>query len=379
MKKNILINALSIKMGGGLTYLENLLKELPKVSHPFQIFILLSKENNLSFFSPEIDFIKIKEPGSLIGKFLFNQFGLRKILKKYKIDILFQMANYAMFFCPIKQVILLRQSHFFSKIFLKNIYPLFSFKKKIDLVLRRFLIILSVKIADAVLAPSQAMVDDIKNFVSLPGSKIYVNHYGTYLENFSKSLNPAARANKINLLYTSHYWDHKNFGTLFEAIAILDKSISEEFTVLLTIDSDNSLNKNCATFKIDFDIFSKPEVKKHIKVLGKLSYSQTINIYKEADIFLWPTITEAFGHPLIEAMASSLPIVASDIPINREICDDVALYFEPLSPKDFAEKMKLLIENSELRKTLAEKSSERAKLFDWGNHVRKLFEIFEKI
>ena len=74
MKKNILINALSIKMGGGLTYLENLLKELPKVSYPFQIFILLSKENNLSFFSPEIDFIKIKEPRTPLGKFIFNQF-----------------------------------------------------------------------------------------------------------------------------------------------------------------------------------------------------------------------------------------------------------------------------------------------------------------
>lgn len=364
-------------MGGGLTYLENLLKELPKVKNPFKIFVLVAEENNLTFLPSGVKLLKIKEQKSLLGKFLFNQFALRKTLKKYKINILFQMANYAMFFCPAKQVILLRQSHYFSRIFLKNIYPLFSFRKKIDLILRRLLIILSVKAADFILAPSQSMADDIKSFISLPDSKIYVNHYGAHLENFSKSINFAKEKNIINILCTSNYGDHKNFETFLRAIEILNRNIDKDFSVFLTIDFNDSLNKYCATLKRDFELFSKPEINRHVELLGRLSYSKAMDLYKTADIFVWPTLTESFGHPLIEAIASGLPTIVSNIPINKEICGTSALYFEPLDSQDLAKKIKLLIKNPDLRKQLAEQSLQRSKVFHWRNHVQRLLKLFE--
>lgn len=363
-------------MGGGVTYLENILRELSKTQSFFHFFVLISKNNNLSSF-PKIEFIEIEPLKSSLGKVIFNQFTLRKILKKYRIDIVFQMANYATFFCPVKQIILLRQSHFFSKIFSENIYPLLSIKERIDLILRRSLFILSVKSADVILSPSQVMIDDIRNFVFLPESKTYVNHYGVYLDNFSKDIKP--KQEKINILYTAYYWYHRNFITLLKAVEILDKTLNRDFSVTLTLSPEDPINQKCATFKRDSPFFSKPTIKKHINPVGKLPNSKIPNLYKTADIFVWPTITEAFGHPLVEAMASTLPIIASDIPINREICGEAALYFNTFDAQDLADKVKLLIENPEFAKTLSEKSFQRSKIFKWEDHIKRLLEIFDTI
>jgi glycosyltransferase involved in cell wall biosynthesis len=79
-------------------------------------------------------------------------------------------------------------------------------------------------------------------------------------------------------------------------------------------------------------------------------------------------------------MASGLPVLASDIPICREICGDAAVYFSPLDPKDLAEKILLLKNDPVLRRQLGQLGRKRAEaFFDWKDHVRRLLEIIERV
>ncbi|HYE72551.1 MAG TPA: glycosyltransferase, partial [Blastocatellia bacterium] len=99
-------------------------------------------------------------------------------------------------------------------------------------------------------------------------------------------------------------------------------------------------------------------------------------IYRSSDIFVFPSYTESFGLPLVEAMASGLPIVASDVPVNRELCGDAAIYFSVFDAEDCARAIQLIAEDSGLRCRLREASLKRAKDFTWERHTADLVAVF---
>ena len=113
--------------------------------------------------------------------------------------------------------------------------------------------------------------------------------------------------------------------------------------------------------------------------LGSMEYEKLPHLYRNALVFVLPSRLETFGHPLVEAMASGVPIVASDLPICREICQNAALYFDVNDASELAQRIVTLIENPELRQRLREFGLERAKEFSWERTAAQMVEIFEEV
>jgi glycosyltransferase involved in cell wall biosynthesis len=114
--------------------------------------------------------------------------------------------------------------------------------------------------------------------------------------------------------------------------------------------------------------------------LGHHSYESLPDLYGSHDVFVFPSVSETFGHPMAEAMSSGLPTIVSDTPVNREICGDTALYFEPFSAKGLIEKIKILDQNLDLRDRNSEQGRLRAlEKFGWNDHVDRLVETFENV
>ena len=374
--KKILINAIASKMGGASTYLKNLVKELEKADSVNQYIIYIPSEQAGKIISEKIKIRLVNYgEGSYLRRIWWDQIGIRKIIKKEKIDILFSVANFATFFCPVKQLLLIR-GYLYSMPYLKKIIlPKFSFKKRIMFCLKQFLIYFSAKAADLVMFPSKSMSEDFEKLYKIPKRKIVINHYGTYLDKFAGYNQKKEIKNKkiYKLLYCTMYTECKNFSTLFLTLNLLKKQ-----NINFQLITPAIFSKKTSTYKGDKELLDNLPIKNNIIFTGKIPYEKIDKLYKEADIFLWPTLTESFGHPLVEAMASGLPIIASDIPINREICKDAALYFDPLDYEDLADKIKLLIENFKLRRDLEEKSFQRSKFFDWRDHVKRLLQVLER-
>jgi glycosyltransferase involved in cell wall biosynthesis len=89
------------------------------------------------------------------------------------------------------------------------------------------------------------------------------------------------------------------------------------------------------------------------------------NLYSNAEVLLYPSHYEGFGLPLVEAMASGLPILASDTPINHEVCDKSAIYFDRNSANDLAASLTLLLDDENLRDALSASGIEQAKRYTW--------------
>ncbi|MCD6386455.1 glycosyltransferase family 4 protein [Candidatus Sumerlaeota bacterium] len=102
-------------------------------------------------------------------------------------------------------------------------------------------------------------------------------------------------------------------------------------------------------------------------------------IYNNALVFVFPSLSEGFGLPVLEAMACGLPVVSSDIPALREIASDVAVFVDPTNYYLMAEKLKELIISHKLRHQLQEKSLQQARHFSWESCARKTLHLYKEI
>ena len=115
-------------------------------------------------------------------------------------------------------------------------------------------------------------------------------------------------------------------------------------------------------------------------MLGHVPYDQLPDLYKENDLFVFPSLSETFGHPLAEAMSIGMPIMASDTPVHREVCQDAAEYFSPLLPSDLAQQIRELDANPSRRQQMGELGQTYVKSnFSWEDHVDRLLDIFERV
>ncbi|MFB3128006.1 MAG: glycosyltransferase, partial [Candidatus Acidiferrales bacterium] len=80
-----------------------------------------------------------------------------------------------------------------------------------------------------------------------------------------------------------------------------------------------------------------------------------------------------------EALAAGLPVVASDIPVNRELAHDAALYFDPLNPEQLAARVEEIVVNGNHREELIHRGHEQARTFCWAAHVQRLLDSLDKL
>jgi glycosyltransferase involved in cell wall biosynthesis len=317
-----------------------------------------------------------------LGRVWWEQITLRRLIRRESPDFVYATGNLGMFRCPVPQVVLVECPLFFSDLYEKRFLPAHSLRYRMAFKLRRWLICRSARWANIVMTPTQAMLDDLRRFVAVPPPKALVNPFGV------EGLNGNAQSNDrmadgdvtdkpMRLLHVSLYCEHKNLTTLLKAMPLLNQSGDGRFTLVTTANPAWAVARGTVTQQGDLQLLKRPEISEAVKVVGPLEKEQTQKLYRDADIFVFPSLTESFGFPLVEAMAHGLPIVAADTPVNREICGEAALYFRPLDPGDLAEKVVLLGRNQALREKLGTLGRGRAATcFRWEDHVERLLRAF---
>jgi len=116
----------------------------------------------------------------------------------------------------------------------------------------------------------------------------------------------------------------------------------------------------------------------HGRHLGYVSVTQLSSLYCAAEVLVFPSHSEGFGMPVLEAMACGTPVVASDAPALREICGGAALHVPAGNVSALAEGLGRLIENVELREELVRRGQQRAREFTWERSVRLFCEVLER-
>jgi glycosyltransferase involved in cell wall biosynthesis len=116
-----------------------------------------------------------------------------------------------------------------------------------------------------------------------------------------------------------------------------------------------------------------------VRLLGHVDDAKLARLYQAASVFLFPSLEEGFGIPVLEAMAAGAPVVTSNVSSMPEVGGDAALYVDPHDPADIAQKVVLAAEDATARADLAQRGFARAREFTWRRTAEATLAVYEEV
>jgi glycosyltransferase involved in cell wall biosynthesis len=376
----LFINSLAASAGGGLTHIRNVIPHL--LGKPdLQLTVAINRSLHDEFRDlKEIDFVELQTTPA--RRFWHEQSQLPALIRGSKSDVLLSTGNFALRKSPVPQILLSRNSIYCSRDFYADLVRRREWRLWLDTRLKGMLAKRSVRWADITVAPSQAFADDLCRWT---GKSVRAIYHGFDSEEFfrdqaaldaqvDEKLNRADGA--LRLLFVSHYNYYRNFEMLIRALPLLRSKIKDRpvrlflTCKLLPGENPGSYNPQSAA-----RLVKKLGVEDMVVELGAIPYRQLHYLYRRCHIYITPAYAETFAHPVVEAMASGLPVVASEIPVHREICGDAATYFERFCPEALAKCVTEIAQSPQLVRQMSAAGQERARHFSWKVHVDQILEL----
>jgi glycosyltransferase involved in cell wall biosynthesis len=367
------MNAISARRGGIATYTRNMIATLPRQGLDAKIAV----PPDLASTDPSATIaVEIGRYGAM-RRFFWDQVVWRRAVYVEKPDVLFSSANFGLLNSPVRQLLLMREGGLFNPYYLDHVFPNLRFRTRQLHRLRRRLMQTSIRHADAVMFPSATLRDWVARFEPGVIPRAVVNSYGINLDRFiPRQDSQAGSGTAIRLLYVSVYYPHKDPLTFARAISIL-RSRGRDAIGRITMDR-NEFGPWPNRIE-EYEALLEHQRRGDI-TLGSINSQALPSLYAASDIFVFPSISETFGFPLVEAMASGVPVIAADTLINREVCGPAALYFPPQEPAMLAERINDLAERPELYRWLQSEGLQRARQrYSWNAHLTRLVGIFKKM
>jgi glycosyltransferase involved in cell wall biosynthesis len=372
----ILVNAISIREGGSLVVLRELVGGICQMRPSWKLHVVANSQvantvglpNTVSvhsFPSSDQSFWKTR---------WWYETGLINLVKHLRADVLYSQTNYLPRRRPPCKTLLLEQhaGHFsdvFQKLMLDSLSPAGRFAWRIKSQWVRS----SVLRANVLTVQTKCLAKAISKETKIDVDRIHVIPHGSGQSQSQLTMaTPPRLGETLRIGYTTRFGVQKNFNVLFAAAARL-KSAGHQIKVVLTLCP--SLAENQAVLRVADRYGVSDLVENH----GDLNALQLSELYRSLHIFVFPSLVESFGFPIIEAMASGLPILLSDTESNREVAGDGGLYFAAHDANQLKQKIISLCADRTRFMERAKASLQRQFQLTWESAVLQNIKLIEKL
>jgi glycosyltransferase involved in cell wall biosynthesis len=383
---HVFINALSASAGGGLTYVRNVLPRLAVRDDVGTTLLAGEVLRGEIAATDRVTILRETFPGNTGKRFWHEQIRLPRLVRNSGADVLLSTGNFALFRSPVPQILLSRNALYTSADFLRDVRERSDYRLWIDTNVKGTLARWSVRSADCTVAPSQTFAEDLRKWTGKHVASIYhgFDREAFFCESACLPQGVQARFDAteaaIRILFVSHYNYYRNFETLIRAVAIMKKKLHPR-AIRLILTCKLESKDNPGTYKADTaaELVRQLELNDEVVELGAVPYSALHRLYRSCNVYATPAYAETFAHPLVEAMASGLPVIASDLAVHREICGNAALYFPRFSAEALAERIIHVVESNEPGASMREMGLARSRDFSWGKHVDELLLLARRL
>lgn len=361
--------SLARKRTGIENYTRNLMRALiNRISSTDELYILFRKEIT------DMDGISLPKNVKLIispldSQILCEQVWIPYIKTKYNPDVIHFPAFPPSFFIKKNTYITVHDATMWK-------FPeTLSFKNKLYM---RPLTTRGIKIAEKILTVSESSRSEIGDVFPKYKDKIF--NTGISISNeikpiINNTINENTRK-KYNLpekfiLTVGSIEPRKNLRFLIETFTTYcNENKNNEVKLIIT--------GRAAWGAKDINSFIKNNnMENKIIMTGYVSDEELTSLYTLCDFFVYPSIYEGFGLPVLEAMACGAAVVVSNTSSLPEVAGENALYFNPNSTDELIKNIEYVIENPEVKNNLETKSLIRSKEFSWGNVVDSVYSIYK--
>lgn len=237
----------------------------------------------------------------------------------------------------------------------------------------------SVRLADAVIINSKSLRAEVLHYLDVDPAKLRLINEAVDHDLFNPGDVDLARTHvasygvtKPFVLFVSSLWSYKNCDGLLRAWAIARNELPGRQLAIVGAGRDEKyvaeLHALAAGLGIEDDVV----------FVGGVSLEQTVDFYRSADAFVYPSLNETFGLPILEAMACGCPVVTSDVSAMPETAGGAALLADPKAPESLA---RAIIEAAQPgnRDRLLDLGFRRARQFTWGATAAQTLDVYREV
>lgn len=356
----LVIDARLINASGVGTYLKNI---IPGIIHAFDEVLLLGNNKELKLFD-WAENIKIIEFNAKIYS-LEEQIKYPFIIPSC--DVLWcPFFNTPIF--PVKAGKIITTIH--DVYHLTEIASLSFAKKKAA----KLLFTNAVRKSNLVLTVSEFSKSEILKYLKTDSQKIEVVYCGVDRTLFLSPKKGNIELPENYILYVGNIKPHKNLITLLKAFNTFSNEFKSKYPLVLTGKKEGFITKDN-----EIDIFIKSnDLEKYITFTGYVSDSEIPNIYLGANLFVFPSLYEGFGLPVLEALAASAKVISSNAASLCEVGGNAVIYFDPKKYEELAELIKKHIDKNQNDNHLIIEREKQLEKFTWQKVIEKHLEAFKK-
>lgn len=349
---------------------------------------LIDKENEyVLFIKPDQDDGVIQETENfriekLKGGFypFWEQVALPKAALEAGCDLLHCTSNTAPVRTNIPLVVTLHDIIYMESSYLKILKGSGSSYQKFGNAYRKLVVPRIVKKSDKIITVSHFEKNRIAEFFGMKGDTRLTAVYNGVSEHFKPVTDPAElkRVKEKYRLPDKYFFflgntdPKKNTKGTLKAYSKYVKQAGPEVKLLMLDYDREELAKLLAEI-------GNPSLMEQIKLTGYVVNTDLPAIYSQCELFLYPSLRESFGIPMLEAMASGAVVITSDTSSMPEIAGDAARIINPFKSDQITAAMLELMKDEKTRAELREKGFERAKLFTWRHMAEEVLEIYKEI
>ncbi|PID69566.1 MAG: glycosyl transferase [Flavobacteriales bacterium] len=176
-------------------------------------------------------------------------------------------------------------------------------------------------------------------------------------------------------LFVGNVKPHKNLIVLLKAYLALSSTLQKKFKIVVIGKKEGFVTGD----RKIFDFIKKHGLEKSVIFTGYVPNNTISKVYKNAEAFIFPSIYEGFGLPLLEAMSCNTPVICSDIAPFKEVATDAALFFDKNNAISLKEKIERLIHDNDLKSKLILKGKQNILKYSWEKAANKHIELFYSI
>jgi glycosyltransferase involved in cell wall biosynthesis len=350
--------------GGPEVYARNLIPRLAEVRPDLELTAFVNREGaDLELDGAEVAKVDIGDCRK--ARHLFaDQRLFPKLTREHGIDLLHSLGTWAPIRSPAVSIVTLHDV-IYARI--PETHP------RANRIRRRVLVPAVARSAARVITPSAAAAADICEVLSVPRDRIDV------IPMAGRQRGPATPESELRerfalgdaliVLCVSPRRPHKNPARLFAALAELKGNPAP---ILM-------MPGYPTRFEAELDKqASRLGITDRVRCPGWVSDEDLEGLYEMATCFVFPSLMEGFGIPVLEAMERGVPVACSSAPSLPEVAGDAARYFDPLDEAEIAATISELIANADLRERLVGAGREHARRFSWEQTASETAESYER-
>jgi glycosyltransferase involved in cell wall biosynthesis len=351
MALRIGVNALYLipgGVGGTEIYLRSLLAALAELDQANQYFIFTNRETGADLAPVQANFTLVPQGVRAVNRparLLWEQTMLPLAARRLRLDVLLNPGFTAPVLCPCPQVTVFHDLQ-------HKRHP--EYFRWFDLPFWNLFLYASIRVSRSIVAISEATAKDLRRFYRLPEGKIRIVPSGVDPVFFSLA---AHRRPENFLLAVSTLHPHKNLDGLLRAFAEFRKEQADYRLIVCGM-------HGFFTGELH-NLRDQLSLGESVAFPGWIPREDVYDLFTRASAFVYPSLFEGFGLPVLEALAAGVPTACSAVEPMDSIAADAALKFDPRNTAEIAGAMRRLVTDDTLRLRLAKAGPRRAAEFSW--------------